>query len=160
MTTASRPGRLDFSEPHVLRNEAEYDAAVAEVDELLSRDLAEGSAEAERLRFLSVLIGAYDDEHYPMGATGTPQAVVAFMLEQQGMTRADLTSILGGRSRVSEFFSGKRRLSVPQMVKLRELLRVPADLLLGTDGTREMRKLARAARLQAGSIKSRSKRRA
>jgi antitoxin component HigA of HigAB toxin-antitoxin module len=52
MTPAYRAGRLDFSEPHVLRNEAEYAAAVAEVDELLGRDLAEGSAEAERLRFL------------------------------------------------------------------------------------------------------------
>jgi HTH-type transcriptional regulator/antitoxin HigA len=107
-----------------------------------------------------VLIGAYDDEHYPMGETGTPQAIVAFMLEQHGMTRADLTSILGGRSRVSEFFSGKRRLSVPQIVKLREVLRVPADLLLGADGSKETRKLAREARLQAGSIKSRTKRRA
>ena len=109
MTSADRAQRLDFSEPHVLRNEPEYDAAVAEVDALLERDPAAGSPEYERLRFLAVLIGAYDDEHYPMGDAGTPQSAVAFMLEQKGMTRADLAPILGGRSRVSEFFSGKRR---------------------------------------------------
>ena len=130
MTTAHRTVRLDFSEPHVLQSEAEYDAAVAEVDELLEREPPEGSREADRLRFLSVLIGAYDDEHYPMGETSTPQTVVAFMLEQQDMTRADLAPILGGRSRVSEFFSGKRRLSVPQMQKIRDVLHIPADLLM------------------------------
>lgn len=132
MTTASQTPRLDFSEPHVLRDEAEYDAAVAEVDRLLELDPPAGSREYERMRFLMVLIGAYDDEHYPMGDTSTPQSVVSFMLDQREMTRADLAPILGGRSRVSEFFSGKRRLSVPQMLKLREVLRVPADLLLGS----------------------------
>lgn len=127
---ARRTPRLDFSEPHVLRNEAEYDAAVAEADELLEGDPRDGSREADRLRFLSVLIGAYDDEHYPMGESSTPQSIVAFMLEQQGMTRADLAPILGGRSRVSEFFSSKRRLSVPQMRRLRDVLHIPADLLM------------------------------
>ncbi|MBA3895198.1 MAG: transcriptional regulator [Gemmatimonadales bacterium] len=155
MTTAHRTMRLDFSEPHVLRNQAEYDAAVAEVDELLERDPAEGSREADRLRFLSVLIGAYDDEHYPMGETSTPQTVVAFMLEQQGMTRADLTPILGGRSRVSEFFSGKRRLSVPQMQKIRDVLHIPADLLMDSPGLAKKvsRRKRREARLRPGATR-------
>ncbi len=153
MANAVRAHRLDFSEPHVLRNEAEYDAAVAEVDELLERNPAAGSAAYERLRFLAVLIGAYDDEHYPMGDTSTPQSAVEFMLEQQGMTRSDLAPRLGGRSRVSEFFSGKRRLSVPQMVKIRQVLKVPADLLLD-----DPQADARTALLQAGATKSRGRR--
>lgn len=162
MTTADRTARLDFSEPHVLRNEAEYGAAVAEVDELLERDPPEGSREADRLRFLSVLIGAYDDEHYPMGETSTPQTVVAFMLEQQGMTRADLAPILGGRSRVSEFFSGKRRLSVPQMQKIRDVLHIPADLLMDSPGPAKKvkRRGRREAQLRPGATRSRGRRKA
>ena len=152
MTNAVR-ARLDFSQPHVLRNEAEYDAAVAEVDELLERNPAAGSAEYERLRFLAVLIGAYDVEHYPMDETSTPQSAVEFMLEQQGMTRADLAPLLGGRSRVSEFFSGKRRLSVPQMVKIRQVLKVPADLLLDSQHIK-----ARAVRGHVSTPKSRGRR--
>jgi HTH-type transcriptional regulator/antitoxin HigA len=46
------------------------------------------------------------------------------------MTRAELAPILGGRSRVSEFFAGKRRLSITQIQKLRDLLNAPADVLI------------------------------
>ena len=60
----------------------------------------------------------------------TPQAIVEFMLEQKGMSRADLADVMGGKSRVSEFFGGKRELSVNQVRALRETLGVPADLLI------------------------------
>ena len=65
-----------------------------------------------------------------MGAAATPQAVVDFLLEQRGMTRAGLARYLGGRSRVSEFFAGKRNVSLAQIRKLRELFNVPADVFL------------------------------
>ena len=52
------------------------------------------------------------------------------MLEQKGMTRVQLAPIMGGKSRVSEFLSGKRRLSIEQIIALRETLGIPADLLI------------------------------
>ena len=122
---------LSFTKPHVLRNLREYKAAVAEIDELLDQDPTRGSEAYERLEFLSVLVEAYDDEHYPIAeGDGTPQSVVAFMLEQQGKTRSDLAPLMGGKGRVSEFFSGKRRLSVEQIRSLRDELGIPADLLI------------------------------
>jgi HTH-type transcriptional regulator / antitoxin HigA len=122
--------RLDFTKPHVLRNAREYRAAVAEVDALLDRNPKAGTEAHERLEFLSVLVQAYEDEREPADETGTPQSVVDFMLEQRGMTRADLARLLGGRARVSEFFSGKRRLSIAQVRALRDELGIPADLLI------------------------------
>jgi HTH-type transcriptional regulator/antitoxin HigA len=122
--------RLAHSGPRLLRSEAEYDAAVAEIDVLLDLKPRRGTPAHDRLELLSVLVEAYDEDHYRMGNAATPQAVVDFLLEQRGMTRADLTAVLGGRSRVSEFFAGKRRLSISQIQKLRRLLNVPADLLL------------------------------
>ena len=93
---------LDFSIPHVLRNAREYRAAVAEIDRLLDVDAKRGTKAGERLEFLSVLVEAYEDSHDPLDAQGgTPQSVVAFMLEQRGMTRADLTAHMGGKGRVS-----------------------------------------------------------
>lgn len=124
------PATLDFTKPHVLRNAREYRAAVTEIDALLDRDPKRGSEAFDRLEFLSVLVGAYEDEHDPVDETGTPQTIVDFMLEQHGMTRADLAPLLGGRGRVSEFFAGKRRLSITQIQRLREALGIPADLLI------------------------------
>ncbi|HEY4219139.1 MAG TPA: hypothetical protein VGM67_18480 [Gemmatimonadaceae bacterium] len=43
---------------------------------------------------------------------------------------ADLAAWMGGRARVSEFFAGKRRLSIAQIKTLRDELGIPADLLI------------------------------
>ncbi len=123
---------LDFSKPHVLRTEAEYDAAIAEIERLLDDDVAHGSEGYERLEFLSVLVEHYEDREFPMG-TVTAQQAVAFMLEQKGLDRSDLDDVMGGKSRVSEFLNGKRDLSRTQVEGLRRLLGIPADVLLGLD---------------------------
>lgn len=122
---------LDFAKPHVLRNIREFNAAVAEIDRLLDQDPKRGSDAYDRLEFLSVLVEAYEDERYPIDERkGTPQSIVTFMLEQREMTRADLAPLMGGKARVSEFFAGKRRLSMQQIRALRNELGIPADLLI------------------------------
>lgn len=148
--SATLAARLDFSIPHPLRDRAEYDAAAAEVNTLLDADPPAGSPDYERLVFLSILIEAYDAEHYPDDEAGlTPQSAVAFALEQHGMTRADLAPLMGGRSRVSDFFNGKRALSIGQMQTLRATLGIPADLLLPPPPVRS------TPRKRAGAKKSR-----
>jgi HTH-type transcriptional regulator/antitoxin HigA len=130
-TTMATAMVLDFSTPHVLRNAREFRAAVAEIDQLLDADPKRGTPAYDRLEFLSVLVEAYEDKHDPIdGSQGSPQSIVTFMLEQQGKSRADLAPLMGGKARVSEFFSGKRRLSVEQIRALRDELGIPADLLL------------------------------
>jgi HTH-type transcriptional regulator/antitoxin HigA len=123
------PVRLISDSPHLLRNAREFRAAVRELDALLD---AEGSADdKERLAFLSVLVQEYEDRTDPLDeAGGSPQEVVAFMLEQRGMNRTDLAPLMGGRARVSEFFSGRRRLSIEQVRALRAALGIPADMLI------------------------------
>lgn len=122
---------LDFTRPHLLRSEEELAAAVAGVDALLDAEVQPGSDDYDRLEFLSVLIEELEAERTSDGDWATsPQAVVEFMLEQRGLTRSDLNEAMGGKSRVSEFFAGKRPLSRGQILALRELLAIPADLLL------------------------------
>jgi HTH-type transcriptional regulator/antitoxin HigA len=121
---------LDFPSPHVLRSHAEYDGAVAEIDRLLDLDPQPSTPEYDRLELLSVLVEEYEARHYPIDDSNlTPQDVVDFVLQQRGMSRADLAPLMGGRSRVSDFFNGKRTLSKGQIEALREHLRIPADLL-------------------------------
>jgi len=64
----------------------------------------------------------------------TPQQAVTFMLEQKGRERSDLDEVMGGKSRVSEFLSGKRDLSKAQIAALHRMLGLPADVLLGLEG--------------------------
>ena len=124
---------LDFTKPHVLRNEEEYDCAVAEIDTLLDTDPQPGTEAYERLEFLSVLVQAYEDTHLQVYEQSTPQEVVDFMLEQKGLSRDDLEKWLGSRSQTAEFFEGIRPLSIEQIGALRAHLGIPADLLIEVD---------------------------
>jgi len=130
------PMLLDFTKPHVLRNDDEYAAAVAEIDRLLDTDPPPDSEEYERLEFLSVLVQAYEDTHYPLYELTTPQDVVTFMLEQQGRSQAELVAWLGGQSHVEAFFHGLP-LSLEHIAILREHLGIPADLLFGASRAHE-----------------------
>lgn len=116
--------------PRVLHSAKEYDVALAAIQELLKRNPRKGTREYEILELLSLLVEDFETRNLPEPPVPTPAAVVAFMLEQKGLTRADLAEPLGGKSRVSEFFAGKRPLSTNQIRALRELLGVPADLLI------------------------------
>src|SRR5450432_4133199 len=52
------------------------------------------------------------------------------LMDQHGLTRADLIPLLGTPSRVSEVLRGKKGLSMAMVQRLRARFRVPADLLL------------------------------
>lgn len=122
---------LDITRPHVLRTADEFAAAVAEIDRLLDLDPQPSTDEYDRLELLSLLVEDYEARHNPIDDSNlTPQDVVDFMLEQRGMSRADLAPLMGGRSRVSDFFNGRRSLSKAQIEALRKHLGIPADLLI------------------------------
>jgi HTH-type transcriptional regulator/antitoxin HigA len=121
---------LDFTKPHVLRNDREYDAAVAEIDRLLDADPRPASEDHERLEFLSVLVEAYEDAHLPVEDPASPQDAIDFMLEQKGLSHVHLAQWLGDETQVNEFFQGTRPLSLRQIEILRGKLGIPADLLI------------------------------
>jgi HTH-type transcriptional regulator / antitoxin HigA len=114
----------------VLRNEAEYSAAVEEIEQLLDADPPPHSEAYERLEFLSVLVQAYEDGHFPIEQLTSPQDVVAFMLEQKGLSHDDLAQWLGGESHMLAFLQGTSSLSLSQIETLRERLSIPADILI------------------------------
>jgi len=62
----------------------DYDAAVAEIGQLLDAEVMPGSEGYERLEALSDLVEEYEDREVPMGEV-TPQQLAAFMLEQKGL---------------------------------------------------------------------------
>jgi HTH-type transcriptional regulator/antitoxin HigA len=108
-----------------ITTEAEYAAAVAEIDELLASLHAKGSPAGNRLYVLALLVEDYETAHGHTMEDATPQEMVLGAMEQRGRDRAWLAKLMGGNSRVSDFLNGKRHLSFGQISKLHEELRIP-----------------------------------
>lgn len=127
---------LNVTAIRAIRTRAEYEAALQEVERLVALDPAPRTDAGARLEGLALLIEAYEAVQFRV-EDSSPADVIDFVLEQRDMTRADLSDLMGGRSRVSEFFAGKRELSLGQIAALSEELRIPADLLLPRDHPRK-----------------------
>lgn len=123
------PATLNFTRPHLLRDESELEAAAARVDALLEFDPPEGTDAYEELEFLTLLIRDYE-ERQGRWDDASPQEIVEEMAEVHGLSRGELAELLGGRSRLSEFLRGIRDLSKGQALALSDRLGLPLDLLL------------------------------
>jgi HTH-type transcriptional regulator/antitoxin HigA len=112
-----------------IKNDTQYEDAIARIYELMQKGLKPESKESDELEVLSILVKEYELDHYPMPKP-SPLAAIKFRLEQMGMSEAQLSDILGYRSRKSEILSGKRKLSLTMIRKLNEVLHIPADVLI------------------------------
>jgi plasmid maintenance system antidote protein VapI len=56
--------------------------------------------------------------------------VIRYLMDQHGLSRADMVPILGTASRVSEVLSGKKELSMTMVQRLRARFGVSAEVLL------------------------------
>lgn len=112
-----------------IRTESDYDAALKEIDHYFESEPELGSPEADRFDILATLIGAYEQEHWPIEP---PDAVSAIreVMALRNYTQSDLASLLGSRSRASELLSRRRPLTMDQAKKLHREWRIPAESLL------------------------------
>ncbi|HEY7297664.1 MAG TPA: helix-turn-helix domain-containing protein [Xanthobacteraceae bacterium] len=110
----------------VIDSDAELARAHALVERLMNSsdptDLALLAAQA-------CLIAAYEEAKWPRRRPSTAE-IIRYLMDQHGLTRADLVPILGTPSRVSEVLRGKKELSMTMVQRLRARFRVPAELLL------------------------------
>jgi HTH-type transcriptional regulator/antitoxin HigA len=118
---------MNAGEVKPIRSEADYEAALAEVERLWGTKA--GTPEGDRLDVLATLIDAYEAEHHPMDPPD-PIEAIQFRLEQQGLTRKDLEPIIGTRTRVAEVLNRKRGLSIGMIRRLRDRLGISADVLI------------------------------
>src|SRR5512146_3040072 len=112
-----------------IRSEADYEAALKEIETLLESQ--PGSPEADRMDVLVTLVEAYEAKHYPIPEPEDPVAVLEYYMESRGLSRADLLPYLGSKERVSEVLGRKRGLSLAMIRRLHAGLGIPADLLVG-----------------------------
>jgi len=118
---------MKYSPIRPIRSEADYDVALAEIEDLL--DAPEGSPAAERLELLSILVEAYEEVHHPIDPPD-PVDAIRFRMEEAGLTRRDIEPLIGSRARVSEVLNRRRPLTLPMIRRLSRGLGIPAELLI------------------------------
>jgi HTH-type transcriptional regulator / antitoxin HigA len=122
-------------------SDAELARARALVDRLWDSN---DPADIARLEAQARLIAAYEERKWPRQPASTAE-LIRHLMDQHGVTRADMVPILGTPSRVSEILRGKKGLSMAMVQRLRARFRVPADLLIPPPKKASARRLTKRA---------------
>jgi HTH-type transcriptional regulator / antitoxin HigA len=112
-----------------LKSEADYDAALTEIEQYFDSEPEPGTPEADRFDLLALVIGDYEAKHWAIEAPDAPDALRELM-ETRGLTQQDLARVLGSKSRASEVMNRRRHLTLEQAWKLHREWGIPADALI------------------------------
>ena len=124
-----------------LRTEVDYDAALAKIERYFVNEPRPGTPEADRFDLLALVIGDYEDKHWPIDLPD-PVSAIEFAIEQNRISRTDLVPILGSRARVSEILGRKRHLTLSMIWRLTRTLKIPAEALIQPYALKATRKAA------------------
>ncbi len=114
---------------HLIHDDAEHAAALAELDALLDAAL-----HPARRRLTSSSSSRWSSRctRSSAGRCELPDPVdaILFVMDERGLSRRDLEEYLGSRSRVSEVLARKRGLSIRMIRALHEGLGIPLEVLV------------------------------
>lgn len=116
--------------PKVIKTEEENERVLAIVESLMAK--GEGNMTPEEdalLELLTDLIHDFEEKAYPIQKS-EPHKMVAFLLEQRGLTPKDLWPVVGSKSRVSEILAGKRGVTKEQAKKLAAFFHAGVELFI------------------------------
>jgi HTH-type transcriptional regulator/antitoxin HigA len=124
-----------------LPSEADYDAALEEIEQYFENEPKPGTAEADRFDLLALIIEDYERKHWPIEP---PEAIdaIRYRMETGGYTQADLGHLLGSRQRASDVLTRKRPLTMRMAWKLYREWGIPAEALIAPPRTRGRRSAA------------------
>jgi HTH-type transcriptional regulator/antitoxin HigA len=113
-----------------IRTEDDHRAALAEIEACWGA--AEGTEQGDKLDLLVALVERYVAKRWPIEVNESfdPIDVLRYAIEELGHTQAELSELLGSRSRASEILARRRALTVDMIHKISEAWKIPADLLV------------------------------
>lgn len=114
-------------EINLIHSEADYQAALARIESLW--DAEDGSAAAEQLEVLAMLVEAYEKAHYPIKAPD-PIDFLHYIMETRGLNRKDMEPCIGPRGRVSDILNRVRPLTLDMIRRLSLEMNLPAEVLI------------------------------
>ena len=112
----------------VIKTEEDYNQALNIFEKIFHAPV--NTKDGDEAELLSLLIEKYEEEHYPIEAPD-PIEAIKFRMEQMEMSKKELAQIIGYKSRVSEIFSKKRKLSLNMIRNLHDKLNIPYESLIG-----------------------------
>lgn len=110
-----------------IKTKKDYQQALTRLEMIF--DAKKGSAHADELEVLSILIDNYEKEHFAIGLPD-PVEAIKFRMEQMNYNQSDLADIFGIKSRASEVLNKKRKLSLDMIRKLHQELNIPTEVLI------------------------------
>ena len=111
----------------VIKTEEEYNQALKRFEIIF--DALPDTPEGDEAELLAILIEKYEEENYPIEAPD-PIEAIKFRMEQMDMNNNDLAKVIGYKSRVSEIFNRKRKLTLKMIKNLHDKLNIPYESLL------------------------------
>lgn len=110
-----------------IKTEADHRAALERLSSLM--DAQPNTPQGDELAVLSMLIDAYERQHYPL-PPADPIEAIKFRMDQSNLTKKDLVPYLGDPKKVSEILNGKRPLTLKMIRALHNGLGIPAESLI------------------------------
>jgi len=118
-----------------IKTEAQYNAALARIEELLpltwGDDVPEDSPENLELALLTDLVADYEDIHYPIG---TPSLIdtIRLRMYEMGLNQQKVAALLGiSAPRMSEIMNGKAEPSLALARTMCQKLNIEPEIALG-----------------------------
>lgn len=112
-----------------IKNEADYDWALAEVAAYFDKQPEPGTAEGDRFDVLSALVVAYEQARYPISEPDPIQAIKTYMA-MHGLGQPAFAAVVGSRSRASELLNRRRALTMDMVFKINREWHIPAEILI------------------------------
>jgi HTH-type transcriptional regulator / antitoxin HigA len=115
-----------FPAPRTITSETQHDY-YTEVLYNLERRGSLSASEEKYAELLTVLIEAYEEEHYPIRALA-PVEVLKELMAANNLKQKDLAPLLGSESIVSEILHGKREMNKQHIERLSQRFKVSPAL--------------------------------
>ncbi|MFL6671721.1 MAG: type II toxin-antitoxin system HigA family antitoxin [Massilia sp.] len=127
--TAHFEALTSFVPLHSLRNQGDYEKAVAVLNQLLDAGAAdEDHPLAALVNTIGMLISTYEEAHNPREKVA-PAVVLRLLMDQHSLSQSDLPEV-GTQGVISEILRGKRELNVRQIRSLAARFNVPTSVFI------------------------------
>ena len=112
-----------------LHSEADYNAALKQIERYFENEPKPGTPEADRFDLLALIIEDYERKRWPIEPPDTIDAIRYRMETGGGYSQAELGRLIGSRQRASDILARKRRLTMQMAWKLHREWGISAEAL-------------------------------